>query len=113
MGKGFTAFAAPALAATLLLGACAPSPDSIAATPVPAGLYDPLSCSAARAKRDGVAQTLAALEATQRDAAISDVWAVVLIGIPVSLLTNGDRSGLISAQKGEIIALDARLAGCA
>ena len=113
MGGPMQRLFAPAVLAMLALGACAPSPDTIAAIPLSAGLYDRMSCSAARAERSAVAATLAGLESAQRDLATSDMFGVLLIGVPVSLLTHGDRSGVIAEQKGRIIALDARIAGCA
>ena len=42
-----------------------------------------------------------------------DAVGVFLIGVPVSSLTGGDVSGHIAASKGKILALEARMTGCA
>jgi hypothetical protein len=37
---------------------------------------------------------------------------VFLIGVPVSSLSGGDRAGQIATLKGQVLALETRLAGC-
>jgi hypothetical protein len=98
--------------AVLALTACAPSPDSIAPISMPSGMYDRLTCQQARAERAQIGQTIAALEASQRAAAAGDAFGVFLIGVPVSSLTGGNQAGLIAAERGKALALDARLVGC-
>ena len=93
------------------LAACAPSPESIA--PVAMGnAFSALSCSEAQAMLTAETQTLATLSAAQTGAATGDAIGVLLIGVPVSSLTGGDKSGEIAASKGKVLALQARLASC-
>ena len=99
-------------AASLTLAACAQSPDSIAPVSMPGGMYDSYSCQAARAEYATVTESLAALESRQRAAVAGDAFGVFLIGVPMSSLTGGDKAGLIAAEKGKVLALDARLKRC-
>ena len=92
--------------------ACAPGPNAVAPTAMPAGLYDGLTCTQARTEREASAAREAALSARQRSAATGDAIGVVLIGLPVSGLTGGDVSGQLAAERGRLIALDARLMRC-
>lgn len=103
-----TTFAVLACAA---LAACAARPDAIAATPM-TGAYDGTSCSNARALLATEQARLAALSAQQVQAANGDALGVLLLGIPVSSATGGDKAGEIAASKGKINALQARLASC-
>ena len=100
------------LAPLALLAACAQSPDAIAPVAMPSGAFSQLSCQQARADRASASSTLAALEAQQRSAVAGDAVGVFLIGVPVSSLTGGNKAGLIAAEKGRVMALDARLAQC-
>ena len=96
----------------LLVAACAQSPNSIAPVSMPGGMYDSLSCDQARAQRTSTATSLATLESKQRGAVAGDAVGVFLIGVPVSSLTGGDVAGQIAAEKGKLLALDARLMRC-
>lgn len=96
----------------MLLAACAKSPESIVPVSMPGGMYDHMTCDQARAERLRLAEILAALETQQRSAATGDAVGVFLIGVPVSSLTGGDRAGLIAAERGKIIVLDARIGRC-
>ena len=101
-----------ALSSIALLSACAERPDSIAATPMPESMYSNLSCSKARAERTQVQSTLNAMEAAQNIAATGDAIGVFLIGVPWSSLSGKDKAGQIGTEKGKLLAIDARLAGC-
>lgn len=100
-----------ALLACTTLAACAAQPDAIAPASM-AGAYDGTSCSNARALLATEQTRLDALSAQQRQAANGDTLGVLLLGIPVSSATGGDKAGEIAASKGKINALQARLAGC-
>lgn len=100
------------LAAPAIVAACAQSPDSIAPAAMPGGMYDSLSCTAARDEYTRVTTGLAALEAQQRSAVAGDAVGVFLIGVPMSSLTGGDKAGLIAAEKGKALALQSRLVRC-
>ena len=99
-------------AAALALAACAPSPDSITPVSMPGGMYDHLSCQSARAERARLAEGLTALESRQRGAVAGDAFGVFLIGVPVSSLTGSNVAGLIAAERGKLLAIDARLERC-
>lgn len=101
-----------AAVAALALSACAQSPESISPVSMPGGMYDHLSCPAARAERAGVASGLSSLEAAQRAAVAGDAVGVFLIGVPTSSLMGGDKAGALATEKGKLIAIDARLARC-
>ena len=101
-----------AFSAGIALTACAPSPDAIAPAVVPFGIYDSISCTAARQALAGVASELAALEVQQRQASTMDAIGVVLIAVPVSSLTGGDKAGLVADAKARKLALEARVSGC-
>jgi hypothetical protein len=99
------------LGAIGLITACAPSPDAIA--PVALGnAFAAVTCAEASAMLTAETQTLATLSAAQTGAATGDAIGVLLIGVPVSSLTGGDRSGEIAASKGKVLALESRLASC-
>jgi hypothetical protein len=99
------------LAALVATAACAPSPDSIAPVPMGAAFAN-ITCAEASAMLAAETVTLSNLSAAQSGAATGDAIGVLLIGVPVSSLTGGDRSGEIAAAKGKVLALEARLAGC-
>lgn len=95
----------------LALSACAQNPASIA--PVSMGnAYATHNCQQARADLIIERDVLAALEGKQRGAVAGDALGVFLIGVPVSSLTGGDVAGQISASKGKVMALEARVAAC-
>lgn len=99
------------LAAVLTLAACAQSPDAIAPVSM-SGAFDGMSCQAARSALIAERQTLASLDSAQRSAVAGDAVGVLLIGVPVSSLTGGDKAGLIAASKGKVLALETRVAEC-
>jgi hypothetical protein len=97
--------------AILALSACAQSPDAIAPVSM-AGAFDGVSCSKARNMLIAEQQTLASLSSAQQSAVAGDAVGVFLIGVPMSSLSGGDKAGAISASKGKILALEARLLTC-
>jgi starvation-inducible outer membrane lipoprotein len=100
-----------ALLACAALAACAARPDAIAPASM-AGAYDGTTCSNARALLATEQARLDALSEQQEQAANGDALGVLLLGIPVSSATGGDKAGEIAASKGKINALQARLASC-
>lgn len=97
--------------AALTLAACTPRPDSIAAVPMGAA-FASLSCVDARNHLMVERSNLETLSTAQNRAATGDAIGVFLIGVPVSNLTGGNKSGDIGAAKGKIIALEQRLLSC-
>lgn len=100
------------LLALLALSACAPGPNAIAPVPAPAGVYDRLSCSQARAQRQAIQAGVTQLETEQRAAATGDAIGVFLVLVPVSTITGGNKAGLLGTEKGKLQAIDARLMNC-
>lgn len=100
-----------AICATMALGACAQSPDSI--VPVSMGnTFETMNCRDAHTLLTTERQTLAALSAKQRDAVVGDAFGVFLLGVPMASLTGGDNEGGIATSKGKIVALENRLLRC-
>jgi hypothetical protein len=98
--------------ALITLAACAPPPGSIQPIPAPTGAYSATSCATARAERARLAGQLSDLEGQQSAAAAADAIGVFLVGIPAASLTGGNVAPEIGTIRGQINALDARLAGC-
>lgn len=98
-------------AASIALSACAPSPGAI--QPVSMGnAFAGTTCEQAAVMRNAAAVNLDALTAAQNGAVAGDAVGVFLIGVPMSSLTGGNKAGEIAAEKGKLLSLDARLAGC-
>lgn len=100
------------LAALPILAACAQSPSAIAPVSMN-GAFDHMQCQQAANTLAAERQTLAALESKQKGAVAGDAIGVFLIGVPMSSLTGGDVSGHIASSKGKVLALEARVSGCA
>lgn len=100
-----------AIAAAVLLSACAQSPSSIQPVAM-VGAYSGVPCSTARAHLQAERANLATLSQSQNAAVAGDAIGVLLIGVPVSSLGGGDRAGDIATAKGKIVALEAKLGGC-
>lgn len=97
--------------AALALAACAQPPDAIA--PVAMGdAFAGTPCREAAALLATERQTLATLSAAQSGAVAGDAIGVLLLGVPLSSVSGGDKAGLIGASKGKILALEARVASC-
>lgn len=103
-----------ALSAALVLSvsACAKRPDAIAPAPIPAGMYDGMSCAKARKTLIDVNAEIQKLSRRQSGAATADAIGVFPTLVPVSTVTGGDRAGRIAAAKGRKLALEARLESC-
>lgn len=99
------------LVGAVMLAGCAPSPQSIAATPM-GNAYEGITCSQARTLLTTERTKLEADSQRQRNAAVGDAIGVFLILVPVSSLTGNNRAGEIAASKGKIAALEARMTGC-
>jgi hypothetical protein len=98
-------------AAFLVLAACAQTPGAIAPVAMP-GLYDGLTCAAARGALAQERQTLAALEQRQNAAVIQDAATVFLVLVPTSSIMGTNVAGDLALSKGKVQALEARLSGC-
>lgn len=97
--------------AIVALSACAKSPSSIA--PVSMGsAFSGVPCHTVNADLAAERDTLAALESAQKGAVVGDAIGVFLIGVPMSSLAGGDKSGELATSKGKVLALEARSAEC-
>lgn len=103
---------APAIAALLVVGACAKSPSAVEPVAMPATAYDSMSCPESRAAFARVNGDVSELSDQQRAAVASDAIGVFLIGVPTASLTGGDRAGDLATAKGKRLALKSRLARC-
>lgn len=103
---------AAAIAATLVLGACAPGPNAVAPAAYPASAFEKMSCTQAQKEYAAVTAEVEALSQKQRNAATGDAIGVFLIGVPASSVFGGDVQGDLSVAKGKKLALEARLSSC-
>ena len=79
----------------------------------PAGsLRHALSCADLAAERSATASKLEALKSQRNSAATGDAIGVFLLGVPVSSLAGGDKSGEIATAKGQLLAIDAQVPLC-
>lgn len=95
-----------AVAAIVIVGACAKEPDKIAATPMEDSAYSNMSCRSLATTRLDIQQQLDNLSASQKSAANGDAWGVFLLGLPVSSMSGNDKEAAISVAKGKIQAID-------
>ena len=96
----------------LALAACAASPDKIPPVAMSSSAYANGSCATVNAERNSAAIQLASLTQAQTDARFEDTVNVILWGLPTATLNGKDREPEIAALKGQIAAMDARLANC-
>lgn len=95
----------PLLAATLMLAACAKSPDSIAPAYVSGLQYQSLDCKQLALEDDRVSQALVRASKQQENARTNDTVGVLLIGLPVSSMSGDNIAPEIARLKGEQDAL--------
>lgn len=99
------------LSAAAALSACAKGPDSIA--PVSMGnAFAAMDCRQAAGDLQVARQNVETLSSAQRGAVAGDAIGVFLLGIPVGSLTGGDKAGELGAEKGKVLALEARMRSC-
>lgn len=84
-----------------LLSACAQQPENISAVPVPGDPYARFSCSQLNEEQLKVSQELANFEAEQRKAVNADAVGVLLLGLPLSSMSGGDKETAIAVAKGQ------------
>jgi hypothetical protein len=96
-------------AATLLLGACAQSPETMAAAPVSEAQYYGWSCPRLRGELGRLDRTLAALYAEQRQSRNDDAFGVIFLLAPAASMSGGDLRHQIALRKGEQVAVRSTL----
>jgi hypothetical protein len=92
------------------LGACAQSPTAIQPTYVSTVPYLDWPCSKLGDKRQQIASALAAASAQQSQARLNDAIGVLLIGLPVSSMSEQNVAPQIAHLKGEQQALNEAMA---
>jgi hypothetical protein len=99
------------LAVLVMLSACAPYASNISPSPISSARYDGWNCNKLRAEQKFVEDSLVRVSADQDSAATTDIWMVILIGVPTS---GGGVKGEVARLKGEQIALHNAMlmAGC-
>lgn len=90
----------------LVLGACAKSPDQIAAVEVGVDAYSRYSCSQLATEKVSISQDLENLSAKQKSAASGDAVGVFLLGMPLSSMSGNDQEATIAIAKGKVQAID-------
>jgi hypothetical protein len=96
-------------AATLLLGACAQSPETVAAAPVSEAQYYGWSCPRLRRELGRLDHTLADLYAEQRQSRNDDAFGVLFLLAPAASISGGDFRHQIALRKGEQAAVRSTL----
>lgn len=104
------------IALVLLLSACglgcAKAPGSIEAAPVAPNRYAHLTCEQAMTELGIKSYDLIPLSREQEEAARADAWNVLVFGVPLSGIEGKRKTEEIARLKGEIDALNARVARC-
>jgi hypothetical protein len=104
------AFGGLGAVATLLLGACAQPPDTVAAAPVSEARYYGWGCPELRRELGRLDRTLADLYAEQRQTRNDDAIGYVFALAPLASMSGGDLRHQIALRKGEHAALRHTLA---
>lgn len=100
------------IAVVIALAGCAASPESIEPVAVSSSAYSGASCRVVASERSRADAALSDLYVKQRETAELDAGGVLMLGLPVGSMYGGDVEPEIAALKGQIEAMDARLAGC-
>jgi|SRR5262245_19104789 hypothetical protein len=90
-----------ALALSLLAG-CAPRAANISPSAISSARYDGWTCEKLKKEQAFVEESLTRASADQDSAANTDVWTVIVIGVPIS---GGGIKGEVARLKGEQIAI--------
>ena len=96
-------------AATLLLGACAQPPETVAAAPVSEAQYHGWNCPRLRGELGRLDRDLAALFAEQRQSRNDDALGYLFLLAPAASMTGGDLRHQIALRKGEQAAVRSTL----
>lgn len=99
-----------AVAALILLTACAKPPEQIVATTVPDEIYAASDCPTLRRTRAELALALSTLSHQQASAVTGDTVGVIMIGLPLSSMGGNDAAPRIAETKGRIDAVDRAIA---
>ncbi len=94
------------ITAILLIGACAPRPQNIAAVDIGQNEYRAFSCTQLDDAEVQYDQALKNLSAEQNRAATGDAWGVFLIGLPISSMAGTDKETAIAVTKGKLQAIE-------
>ncbi len=105
------AFGGLGAVATLLLGACAQPPETVAAAPVSAAQYYGWNCPQLRRELGRLDRTLADLYAEQRQSRNDDAIGYVFLLAPLASMSGGDLRHRIALRMGEQAAVRSAVAG--
>lgn len=103
-----------ALGLSLLAGACAQDPKSIAPSYVSTHNYRGLGCGQMRDELVRIDSALVTASKQQSDARTGDVVGILLLGLPVSTLSGSNIAPQVASLKGQKETLEMRLirSGC-
>jgi hypothetical protein len=99
-------FTYPLSLVAVLLAACAPAPENVAAVPQSTAEFSGLSCRALASKRVEVSQVVEATSVKQKNASESDALGVFLLGLPLASMSGGDSETALAVAKGRLNAID-------
>lgn len=88
------------------ISACAKDPDNIAAVRMEDTTYSGLNCQQLQQEELQQWQKFKSLCAAQENAQTGDALGVLLLGLPVSTMTGGDKETDIAVCKGRLDAID-------
>lgn len=91
-----------AIAFSVLLASCTERPENIEAADIGHGAYAPMNCAQLSERQLHYTQQLTDLSAAQNRAATGDAWGVVLLGLPLSRMSGGDRATEIAVTRGHL-----------
>ena len=89
-----------------IIAACAQKPENIAAANIGSNEYRGYSCKNLAEAKLQHSQNLANLSADQKKAATGDAIGVVLLGIPLSSMSGGDKETAIAVTKGHLQSIE-------
>ena len=95
------AFGGLGAVATLLLGACAQAPETVAPAPVSEAQYYGRTCPELRLELGRLDRDLAALYAEQRQTRNDDAIGYIFALAPLATMSGGDLSHHIALRKGQ------------
>jgi hypothetical protein len=93
----------------IAVSACSKPPQDIAAADVGDQGYSRLSCAQLHTNQITISQNLDTLSAEQRDARSGDTVGVLLLGLPLSRMSGGDKETQIAVTKGKLNAVNSAI----
>jgi hypothetical protein len=90
----------------VLLSACAPQPEKVAAVHQSEAEFAGQNCAQLASSRVVLEQNVTNISAAQKNAADGDALGVFILGVPTSSMSGGDKTTDLAVAKGRLQALD-------